>query len=181
MQMGIPTGNLPVARSLTLPGYAAAVAGGARKRGLYLKAANTAFQTSLDTQTFNPARIPYSVQLATQMYRLNGLGDLTAQDLQNAQDVLDTYAADSPGDTQTSPPATSDSSWWTDVLKNIAGPLASGVGMGVGGKIAGVNPWAKPVAPALPGMSATTKMVLAGGGILVGAFVLSKLLKKSPA
>lgn len=192
MQYGIPVGNIPVARALTLPGYANAVAAGARKRGDFQKAAVGTVALMLNNDVFNGARNSYHKILAADMYQLNGLGDdvtppafddgsSDTYDLDFVNSLSQFMSSDAKAaNAQTSAPESTDSGFWGSIVKTIAGPLATGVGLGVGGKIAGVNPWAKPViAPGSAPMSTTTKLLLAGGGILVGGYVLSRLLKKS--
>lgn len=183
--VGIPVDNFQAAKSLTLPGYAAAVANGAKTRGQELYAANRAFQLMLNTGSFDASTIPLHRDLATAIYNLrndsslSGLGDnyldqVMSDDFWNQ--ISSSPILNPPDDIPAvEPPGQSDNSWWTDILKTFAGPIA----MGVGGKIAGQNPWAKPtiVAPASQ-MSATTKLVLAGGGLLVGGYILSRILKK---
>lgn len=197
--VGIPVGNFALAKAVTLPGYAAAVANGARARGRDLYGANAAFQLMLNQQTFDASTIPLHRDLAAAVYQLprglSGLGDdvnppafvpsssldfLT--DPSNPQSVdfwnsVSNTPALNPGDDRdaTEPNGNDSGSWWTDVLKTFAGPLA----MGIGGRIAGQNPWAKPpVVMASTPMSSTTKLVLAGGALLVGGLVLSRILKK---
>jgi len=199
MQVGIPVGNLSYANAQTLPGYAAAVSAGNRARGARLLAANTAFQRYLGTQTFSPKRFRFQRDL-TGVYKagLQGLGD-DATDTSDTGVNLD-FLSD-PTDTQTqlllaqidngtygtsdsspiSPPATSSDSDWTGILKAISAPLASGVGLGIGGKIAGVNPFAKPIINPLTSapMSTTTKLLLVGGAVVLGAFAIAKMGKKT--
>ena len=196
--VGIPVGNFATVKAVTLPGYAAAVASGARQRGRDLYGANAAFQLLLNSQTFDASTIPLHRDLAAAIYELppglSGLGD----DVQPPPFVQGDYSyLDNPNDPRsvdfwnsvsqspvlnppddsdaTEPNSSSQGSWWTDVLKTFAGPLA----MGLGGRIAGQNPWAKPpVVMASPPMSSTTKLAIAGGAILVGGLVLSRILKK---
>lgn len=199
MQYGIPVGNVPVARALTLPGYADAVAAGARKRGGFLDTAAGTVGLFLNNNVFNGLRNNYHQILAADAYtRLNGLGDdvqpppfeVTDEDMgipaggtdpsAFVDQVLKDYNADQAKKAaQTSAGSSADASWWGSIIKTVAGPVASGIGLGIGGKIAGVNPWAKPpMYSPLTQMSTTTKLLLAGGGILVGGYVLSRLLKR---
>jgi hypothetical protein len=176
--IGIPIGNFPAAYSLTLPGYAAAVASRSRRRGLNLWTANAAFQTALNSEAIDASQIQMHRDMATQLYKLPGgpagmagLGDY----IDEVTDLLDSGAFYEPEPIEPPPQETSGGSWWGEVLKTFAGPI----GLGVAGRIAGQNPWAKPivVAPEAP-MSTPVKIALAGGGLLVGAYVLSRILKK---
>jgi hypothetical protein len=184
--VGIPVDNFAAAKSLTLPGYASAVAAGARTRGKELYAANAAFQLMLNSNAFDASTIPLHRDLATAIYKLrddgtlSGLGDDSYLDQVYTNDFWNQISSspilNPPDDTPAiEPPGSSDNSWWTDILKTFATPIA----LGVGGRIAGQNPFAKPtvVVPATQ-MSSTTKLALAAGGLLVGGYVLSRILKK---
>lgn len=185
--VGIPYASLALANSITLPGYARAIADNNRRRGRRLGNANAAFQLMLNRNVFDASSIPMHRNMAAVLYKvpgLHGLGDdlnldfLTDPSNPQTAALLDSI---NNGDFSEAPdvaPPVQDQNGspgiWGDILKAFAGPLA----MGVGGRIAGVNPWAKPAVSPVAAMSTTTKVVIAGGALLVGAFVVSKLASK---
>lgn len=178
--VGIPIDNFGAAYSLTLPGYAAAVANRARRRGLNMWTANAAFQTALNSEAIDASKIQTHRNLATQLYRLpggvagGGLASL-ADEIDDVTELLESGAFYEPEPISPAPIQDGGGAWWGEVLKTFAGPI----GLGVAGRIAGQNPWAKPIvaAPTLA-MSTPVKIALAGGGLLVGAYVLSRILKR---
>lgn len=173
MYVGVPVFNLPTAKALTLSGYAADVARGARLRGRNLAIANEAFQVALNSGPIDASKVALHRDLATTLYKvtpgLSGMGD----DIDEITELLESgYFDDS--NTVEPPSASGGDSWWESVLKTFAGQ----VGVGVAGRIAGQNPWAKPPIITVPPMSATTKALLIGGGVLAGGYVLYRAVGK---
>jgi hypothetical protein len=177
MQMGIPGSNIPAAYQLTLPGYAEGIARAAGMRARNLYDANLGFQTMLNTQTFDASTIPIHQDLATTIYggSLSGLGeadtDVNWDQVQAINDIFESGAFLPPDNTDdTAPSKNEDSSWWTDILKTFAGPVA----LGVGGRIAGQNPWAKAPVIASPAMTTGMKVALIGAAVLGGVYLLTR-------
>lgn len=151
-------GNYGAADALTLNGVARFVAGNMERQARDEVSASDAVGRMLNSFTFDASQLPYHRDLATTMYDVGLSGD---------GDELVNRASSS------SAPS---SSWWGDIIK----PFVTQIGMGAGGRIAGVNPWAGPpvVLPPAPGMPTWAKVALAAGGVLVGGVILSSVLKR---
>lgn len=151
-------GNYGAADAMTLNGVARFVADNMERQARDELSAVEGTQKFLNTFSFDASQLPYHRDLATSVY---------AAGLQGDEDLETNRASSS------SAPS---SSWW-DVFK----PFVTQIGMGVGGRIAGQNPWAQPMQPAPappPGMPAWAKLALAGGGVLVGTLLIGRLLRR---
>lgn len=173
MYAGIPLANLSAAKAITLPGYAADVARGARNRGRNLVTMNRAFQVALRSGPIDASQVEMHRALATTYYKvlgkpsgMSGLGD----DIDELTELMESGWEPSPP-----PSSEGGSTWWS----NILGTFAGAIGLGVAGRIAGHNPWAKPpTVVTAPEMPAIAKVALVGGGVIAGAYVLSRVLRK---
>lgn len=177
MQTGLLASTTPAARAVTLPYYATAVAATNMRRGLDAQNANRAFQAALHAGAIDRTKIDLRALLAA-----DGMGDVTPswQGPPTGWDFYNPLAwanALNPGATSVEPPPQKSDSWWEAVLKTFSGQ----VGMGVGGWLSGQNPWAKPPVTVMQtdqGMPSWAKIALAGAGVVGGAFLITRLLKR---
>jgi len=169
MYAGIPLANVPAAKAITLPGYAADVARGARRRGRNLVTMNQAFQAALNSNAIDASKVEMHRALAATYYKVPGLAGL-GDDIDELTELMESGWEPSPP-----PSEEGGSSWWQSVL----GTFAGAIGLGVAGRISGHNPWAKPpTVVTAPEMPAIAKVALVGGGVIAGAYVLSRVLRK---
>lgn len=153
-------GNYGAADAMTLNGVARYVAGNLERQARNEVDAVSAMERFRNSWTFDASALPYHQDLATTMYDVGLAGNDADTEVNRASN--------------SSAPS---SSWWGDIIT----PFVTQIGMGAGGRIAGVNPWAGPpqLSPAPPaGMPPWAKVALAAGGLLVGGVVLSMVLKR---
>lgn len=173
MARGLFPSRYAVADALTLHGYKGALRRGLYNRDMMASQANQAVALALsDLEPIEPP--PFRVYDDEFQREMQRLGEQYNSNTNTVYDQNAPASAPSPAAYGAQRGTNNDGSgsggWdWQGVLQTLLGPIATGIG----GRIAGQNPWAPPTIPPPPTTPPWVPIAI-GGAVLLGVVMLAR-------